>query len=249
MQTSFTGKHQGFTLLSCHTHMLGDCVVAAALASRSRTLQRRRCGVVARRWLPSGRPRDVFGACLQHPNVGVPSTRLDGTVSSLVAHGWKVIVVDQVGTGESGGVFGSAAGRAVRTMATPGTHIADPFSSLEASDGTATAEQQALEAKPRRLLSITAKKSVSAASTSHSIGICVYEPALSQYRVWEWIEDKRWQMLFTVLAETSPVELCIDSGGDFPRTLVCSISVPLVCVDFHRFVVFLADQPGPLTRY
>lgn len=129
-----------------------------------------------------------------------------------------MIVVDQLGSGESGGVFGSAAGRAIRMMATPGTHIADPFAPCDASDAACTAEQQALESKPRRLLSITAKKSVSAASAAHMIGVCVYEPALSQYRVWEWIEDKRWQMLFTVLAETAPVELCIDSAGDFPRT-------------------------------
>ena len=54
----------------------------------------------------------------------------------------------------------------------------------------------------------------------HYLGITSFDPALSIYRIWEWCEDSRWQMLFTVLAEVAPVEIVIDTAADFPGKML-----------------------------
>ena len=70
--------------------------------------------------------------------------------------------------------------------------------------------------RPRRLMSITSRKSLDHTVPLFHFGVCSYEPALSQYRVWEWTEDRRWQMLNTVLAEVAPVEIVVNSAAMFP---------------------------------
>ncbi len=111
-------------------------------------------GLLATCWISC--PCSLTRACsvAQHPNVGVPAARLDQAVAQLVSQQWKarisafalkldacsyvllmqVIVVDQTSTDAASSGFGAAAGRAIRMIATPGTHIVDPVLDFMPSD-------------------------------------------------------------------------------------------------------------------
>ncbi len=71
-------------------------------------------------------------------------------------------------------------------------------------------------------------------------GVCSYEPALSQYRVWEWTEDRRWQMLNTVLAEVAPVEIVINSAAQFPGKLSTEVACIVACLLATVGVLFVS---------